>query len=189
MFILFLCSLIIFIKFLLVLTVPSDPNPQNIHSKIFFSLKFLISSLFIFNDVFVTSSSMPTVKLCVQLLSKCENISFAITGVNSLLDRPYLPPITLILFILNNINAEETSTNNDSPTDPGSLVLSKTAIFFTVFGKVFINISTSNGLYNLTFINPTFSFFILFRYFTHSSIVLHDDPIDIMIFSAFLSPT
>ncbi len=49
------------------------------------------------------------------------------------------------------------SMYNGSPIDPGSLVLSNTAIFLAVFGNTFNKYSGANGLYNLTLIIPTFS--------------------------------
>jgi len=44
-----------------------------------------------------------------------------------------------------------------SPLAPISFVLSKTAIFFAVFGKAFMKYFAEKGLYKCTEINPTFS--------------------------------
>ena len=49
------------------------------------------------------------------------------------------------------------SSNNGSPNEPGSLVLSKTEILFTVFGKTSKKYLAEKGLYRWTEIKPTFS--------------------------------
>lgn len=52
-------------------------------------------------------------------------------GSTSLDDKPYLPPTTIIL----ESTTDLTSKYSGSPIEPGSFVLSKTAILVTVFGK------------------------------------------------------
>jgi len=49
----------IFIALLLAPTVPSDPNPQNLHSTVPSDVVAIV--LVISNDVFVTSSTIPIV--------------------------------------------------------------------------------------------------------------------------------
>ena len=49
------------------------------------------------------------------------------------------------------------SSNNGSPCDPGSLVLSRTAIFLTVDGNTSKKYLAENGLYKCTDKIPTFS--------------------------------
>ena len=44
-----------------------------------------------------------------------------------------------------------------SPMEPGSLVRSSTAIFFTVSGRAATNFSVTKGRYRRTFTRPTFS--------------------------------
>ena len=77
-------------------------------------------------------------------------------GVGSFEPNPNLPPTTCgaLAFPAKHLN---TSKYNGSPIEPGSLVLSKTAIFLTLEGITFKNLSIENGLYNLTLSKPTFS--------------------------------
>ena len=79
------------------------------------------------------------------------NTAFISEGSVFLLDRPYLPPITFI-FLPASLSTLTTSKYNGS-ADPDSFVLSKTAIFLTVFGNAFKKYFDENGLYNLTIIN------------------------------------
>ena len=70
--------------------------------------------------------------------------AFIIAGVNSFDESPYLPPIILGNLKLNfpfmNVSetAFTTSRYNGSPAEPGSFVLSSTAIDFTVLGIILI---------------------------------------------------
>ena len=136
-------------------TVPSEPSPQNLHDVIP-SIATSISLLG-FNDRLVTSSSIPIVNLFLGCsLFKFSYIATISEGYGSLEPRPYLPPITLGTLSIS-LTALSTSKYKGSPIEPGSLVLSKTAIFLTDFGIVFNSLSMLKGLYNLTLISPTFS--------------------------------
>ena len=55
-------------------------------------------------------------------------------GVNSLEPRPYLPPITFMPLTPFSSMEEHTSRYRGSPREPGSFVLSRTAIFFAEAG-------------------------------------------------------
>ena len=54
-------------------------------------------------------------------------------------------------------SAFTTSMYRGSPMEPGSLVRSSTAIFFTVSGRAATNFSVTKGRYKRTFTRPTFS--------------------------------
>ena len=101
---------------------------------------------------FVTSSSIPIVKLFFFSSFKLSYTAFIIDGVVFFDDKPYLPPI---IFILVSFKAFTTSRYNGSPTLPGSFVLSSTAICFTVFGNTSFKWFILNGLYRCTFTKPT----------------------------------
>lgn len=66
-------------------------------------------------------------------------------GFGSFEPKPNLPP-TITGASACPKNAFLISKYNGSPVDPGSLVLSKTAIFLTVFGIAANNLSFENGL-------------------------------------------
>jgi len=79
-------------------------------------------------------------------------------------ERPYLPPITFGIFsncVSPFANASEMdvtiSIYNGSPSEPGSFVLSNTAIFSTDFGSAFNKCFVENGLKSLTLTIATFS--------------------------------
>ncbi len=57
----------ILIALLLAPTVPSDPNPQNLHSTVPSAVVWIV--LVIGSDVFVTSSTIPTVNPFLSSLS------------------------------------------------------------------------------------------------------------------------
>ena len=103
-----------------------------------------------------------------------------------LLESPYLPPITLIERLLFLITLA-TSKYNGSPKEPGSLVLSNTAIFSTVNGNTFNKYFSENGRYRWTSIKPTSSF-SLFRASTTSRIVSQTEPIATITRVAVLLP-
>ena len=88
----YLLSPIIFIACLLAPTVPSDPNPQNLHLTVPSEAIFIGSACV--NDVLVTSSTIPTVKLFLGASAcKFSIIVFISVGVVSFDPNPYLPPI------------------------------------------------------------------------------------------------
>ena len=86
-------------------------------------------------------------------------------------------------------NAATTSKYNGSPIEPGSFVLSKTAIRFVVAGNASLNLLVSNGLYNLTLTRPYLVPRLAFRYSIVSSIVSHPEPIATIISVASGAPT
>ena len=116
-------------------------------------------------------------------------------GLNSFEDNPYIPPIIFGILSIFNMpfeNAEDiavvTSKYSGSPKEPGSLVLSRTAILFTVRGISEIKCFKENGLNNLTFKTPTFSSFLM-RYLTVSSTVSAPLPMITIILSASGAPS
>ena len=86
-------------------------------------------------------------------------------------------------------SAATTSKYKGSPIEPGSFVLSKTAILFVVFGNAALKRFVSKGLYNLTLTKPYFVPLVLFKYSIVSSIVSQDEPIATMISVASGAPT
>ena len=80
-----------------------------------------------------------------------------------------------------------TSLYSGSPSAPGSLVRSSTAIAFTPAGNAFTKCSAENGRYSRTFSNPTFSP-CLFRYSTVSRAVSAPEPIRMITRSASGGP-
>ena len=60
-------------------------------------------------------------------------------------------------------NEATTSKYKGSPIEPGSLVLSKTAILLTDLGRASLNLLTSKGLYNLTLTKPYFVPLVAFK--------------------------
>ena len=84
-------SPIIFIACLLAPTVPSDPNPQNLHLTVPFADIFIGSAAG--SDVLVTSSTIPIVNPSAGCSKfKFSNTAFKSVGVVSLEPNPYLPP-------------------------------------------------------------------------------------------------
>jgi len=84
-------SPIIFIACLLAPTVPSDPNPQNLHLTVPFADIFIGSAAG--SEVLVTSSTIPIVNpLAGSSKFKFSNTAFKSVGVVSLEPNPYLPP-------------------------------------------------------------------------------------------------
>ncbi len=148
-------SPIILILLLLAEIVPSDPNPQNWHSKYLFSnpLKFFGAG----KDIFETSSVIPTVK-CLIGLDACIFSKTLTTwaGMKSLPPKPYLPPNVSIFSKPQSFNAATTSKYNGSPIEPCSFVLSKTEILLTVFGSASPKALVLNGRYKWTFTKPYF---------------------------------
>ena len=145
-------SPIIFIACLLAPTVPSDPNPQNLH------LTVPGWAIFIDSDdskeVFVTSSTIPNVKLFLGFSDvKLSNTVFISVGVTSFEPNPYLPPITFGAFSTSK-NALRTSKYNGSPVEPGSLVLSSTHILSAEAGIAYNKCLLENGLYKWTLTKP-----------------------------------
>ena len=100
------------------------------------------------NDVLVTSSTILIVNPFLgSSLDKIFIIQLLyLMDLVSLEPNPYLPPTIKGAFSLP-ANALTTSKYKGSPIDPGSLVLSNTAIFFTVSGIAANNFSIENGLY------------------------------------------
>ena len=77
----------------------------------------------------VTSSTIPIVKLSFgSLFFKLLNTDIICEGVVSLDESPYLPPTIKGMFELF-LKVLTTSKYKGSPGEPGSFVLSKTAIF------------------------------------------------------------
>ena len=100
----------------------------------------------------------------IFLFFNSSNTPFAIAGVNSFDDSPYRPPIIrgcsangAVPLENASLNAVSTSWYSGSPSAPGSLVLSSTAIDFTVAGSAARKASAANGRYSLTFSSPSFS--------------------------------
>ena len=92
-------SPIIFIACLLAPTVPSEPNPQNLHLTVPGTATFNGSDNS--NDLKVTSSSIPTVKLFFGFSeAKLSNTVFISVGVVSFDPNPYIPPIIIGAFSL-----------------------------------------------------------------------------------------
>ncbi len=95
-------------------------------------------------------------------LSISSKIAFTIPGVNSFDDSPYLPPITrgrAVNLLPTSVSLREASIskNKGSPKEPGSFVLSKTAIFLVLRGRASIIAFTGKGRYNLTAKTPIFA--------------------------------
>ena len=90
-------SPIILIASLFAPTVPSPPSPQNLHWTSPSGVASISSS--IDNDVFVTSSIIPTVKLFLGSFDlRLSKTALTIDGVKSFEPRPYLPPTIVISF-------------------------------------------------------------------------------------------
>ena len=85
--------------------------------------------------------------------------------------------------------AATTSKYNGSPIEPGSFVLSRTAIRLTDLGKASLKRLTSNGLYNLTLIKPYLVPRLAFKYSIVSSIVSQEEPIATITSVASGAPT
>ncbi len=79
--------------------------------------------------------------------------------------------------------------NRGSPIEPGSFVLSRTAIRFTEAGNASLNRLTSNGLYNLTLTKPYLVPRLAFKYVIVSSIVSQPEPIATITSVASGAPT
>ncbi len=86
---------------------------------------------------------MPTVKLRFgSAAAASSKTAFTIAGVNSFEDSPYRPPMILgrlppaqFREPCSSIKAAVTSMNSGSPTAPGSLQRSSTAMLVTVSGN------------------------------------------------------
>ena len=132
------------IALLLAPTVPSDPNPQNLHA--FVPAGVASISSVTSNEVLVTSSTIPIVKpFFGSSLVRLAYTAAMWDGFGSFDPNPNLPPTICGAFAFPE-NADTTSKYKGSPIDPGSLVLSNTAIFLTVDGIAFNNLSIENGL-------------------------------------------
>ena len=87
----------ILMEFLLAPTVPSEPMPQN--SALVWPVGAVSISAGTGREVFVTSSTMPTVKLCLGVSAfRFLNTARSWAGVVSLEERPYRPP-TMVMGI------------------------------------------------------------------------------------------
>ncbi|OQC68230.1 MAG: hypothetical protein BWX47_01918 [candidate division Hyd24-12 bacterium ADurb.Bin004] len=135
----------ILMEFLFAPTVPSEPSPRNTAWCIPGDSR--LNSSLTSRDECVTSSSIPTVKcLMGEGFPASSKTAATMAGVNSLLPRPYLPPITLTEERPVSASALTTSRYSGSPADPGSLVRSRTATVDADSGSAFAKASELNGL-------------------------------------------
>ena len=135
----------ILMEFLLAPTVPSAPRPQN--------LQFVVPSGVVTigapvsRERLVTSSTIPIVNLLLGASFSNSLYTAKIDeGGVSLEPRPYLPPTNVMSLSPASRSVVATSRKRGSPREPGSFVLSSTAIFLAVLGITFKIASDDHGL-------------------------------------------
>ena len=145
--------------FLFAPTVPSDPSPKNTARTVSGDSMSNVESYG--RLVPPTSSVMPTVNRdrgCVAASS--ANTPATMPGVNSLDPSPYRPPTTVgstgrVPLPCASASAVSTSRNSGSPSEPGSLVRSSTAIRRTVSGSAASTAGAGTGRYSRICSTPT----------------------------------
>ena len=139
-------SPIILVEFLLAPTVPSPPRPQNLHSLVP-AAEVIGAGLTSGSERLVTSSTIPIVNLFLGASFSNSLYTAKIDeGGVSLEPRPYLPPTNVMSLSPASRSVVATSRKRGSPREPGSFVLSSTAIFLAVLGITFKIASDDHGL-------------------------------------------
>ena len=161
---------IVLIAALLAPTVPSVPSPQKRHCLVPGGI--VSTSAPTGSEVCVTSSLMPTTKLCLGCFAlRFSKVAITCLGVNSFDARPYCPP-TMFLRASPAAKAYEadTSRKRGMPTAPSSRVRSRTVMSLTLSGTAARKASASHGRYSRTLRRPVRSP-LAFRWSTASCTV------------------
>lgn len=136
-------------------TVPSPPNPQNIYC--FIPLDNTFNGAPYSNDVLVISSLMPIFYFFFGLGEfKLSYTAFIMLGVNSLLDKPYTPPVITSIFMSYSCIVV-TASNYNGLFEVSSNVLSSIANFLIDLGRESTKDDAGHGLYSLMSKTPTVS--------------------------------